>query len=580
MNIAAERSGPAAYHLIMQVWGDLYTRLLTDVCLPALLSPGNIPALAVDRPTVFRIFTTEPDMARFRESPAYAELTRHVTVEFNSLDAAPDGDKYAAMTDIHRHIVRDAADRNLALIWLVPDSIWADGSLRTVVRAVAAGKRAVMQSAVKVNRSTALPYFEERLAGRSAVAIESRELVQVALDHMHRYYRAWFWDAPKFSRNAANVYWRVDDKGFVLRGFHLHPLMLHPERAVADFVSTFDDDLPLLACPSFEHIYVAADSDEAFHVDLADEDWCPEVLTVPRRSAYNIAMWAAGATNLHHRRLLEARIRVHAGAMDEPAWQAVEQQSDAVVRRVRRWLAVWAACARPLEWVFGLSRTALLDTAAAEGLSPRMHPEPPAWYSALVSRARALHLTRTANALTGVHRFAVRHTLFAVFGKNVVWKGLNLERRYILRLRQRLRIFWWRTVWPALWKRYKRVALFAKRRRRDVRVLRDRTGTRLRRSWHRGGRALRNLPTSWHRWRGVFYRWRRDQWRNRSRSIRRVTKPIDNRLNESGRRLSRWTREWRKGTDKRLRRWRSGKPLKRIVSGGRALVRRARTWNQ
>ncbi len=573
-----EKSGPAAYHLIMQVWGELYTRLLTDVCLPALLAPGNIPALAADRPTVFRIFTTEPDMARFRASPAYAELLRYATVEFNSLDAAPDGDKYAAMTDIHRHIVRDAADRNLALIWLVPDSIWADGSLQTVVRAVAAGKRAVMQSAVKVNRSMALPYFEERLAGQPAVAVGAREIVQVALDHMHRHYRAWFWDAPKFSRNPANVYWRVDDTGFVLRGFHLHPLMLHPERAVTDFISTFDDDLPLLACPSFEHIYVAADSDEAFHVDLADEDWSPEELAVPRRSAYNIAMWAAGATNLHHRRLLQSRIRVHAGAMDEPAWQAVELQSDAVVRRVRRWLALWAACARPLEWVFGLSRTELLDTAAAEGLSPRMHPQPPAWYSALVSGARALHLTRTEKALTGVHWFAVRHTLFAVFGKNVVRKGLHLERRLILVFRRRVRTYWWRTLWPAIWKQYKRGALFAKRRRRDIRVLAARAVKRLRRIRLFGRRPLRHVARVRGDWQDALdHKWRtllRDRRQDFKRRARRVSSGLD-----GGRRgLNRRAREWRRLFDRLLHR--GGKLPKRIIAGGRAVLRRARTWHQ
>ena len=553
----------------MQVWGELYTRLLTDVCLPALLSSGNIPALAADRPTVFRIFTTEPDMARFRASPAYAELVRYVTVEFNSLDVAPDGDKYAAMTEIHRHIVRDAADRNLALVWLVPDSIWADGSLETVVRAVGAGKRAVMQSAVKVNRSTALPYFVERLAGRPAVAIGSRELVKVALDHMHRYYRAWFWDAPKFSRNAANVYWRVDDRGMVIRGFHLHPLMLHPERPVADFVSTFDDDLPLLACPTFDQVYVAADSDEAFHVDLADEDWCPEVLTVRRRSAYNIAMWAAGATNLHHRRLLESRIRVHTEVIDEATWQGVERQSDAVVRRVGWWLAFWAACARPLEWVFGLSRQELLDTAAARGLSPAMHPEPPGWYAALVAGARAWHFTRTAKALTSVHRFSVRHTLFVVFGKNVVWKGLHLERHYILRLRQRLRTFWWRTVWPAMWKRYKRTRLFHHRLRRRAAHLVDKSAKGARRSVRRGTRAVRGVPTALRpRLRGV-QRWMRDRRKDLAREMagwrarwERSALEMRKRADKASRRLAKRGLRWRSRLRKRL-----GAARRRLLRG-------------
>ena len=35
----------AGLHFIVPVWGVDYTRCFTELCLPTLLAPGNIPAL-------------------------------------------------------------------------------------------------------------------------------------------------------------------------------------------------------------------------------------------------------------------------------------------------------------------------------------------------------------------------------------------------------------------------------------------------------------------------------------------------------------------------------------------------------
>jgi hypothetical protein len=346
---------------------------------------------------------------------------------------------------------------NVALIWLVPDSVWADGSMRTVVRAVANGKRAVIHAAIKVNQSTVLPLLEQRIGGRVAVAMAGRELAGIGLAHMHAYYRAWVWGDQPFSRNPANVYWRVGDHGLVVRGFHLHPLMLHLVRPVERFVSTFDDDLALLGCPDYESLYIARDSDEAFHIDLADDDWAVGVTAKSSvRSSHSIAQWAVNCANLHHRRFFRERIRIHAGDVVSRDWFTTERRSDLVVLGVRCWLALWSGASWPLERILGISRRQLMANAAASGLTPRSVSPMPAWYAALTAMTRELSWGRAEFYLEKLHHFAFRRALVTVFGRGVAQRGIEFNRQLLLRPMRRIRrvvskvveVIWWRHLYP------------------------------------------------------------------------------------------------------------------------------------
>ena len=44
--VIANRSPPTAIKVLMPVWGLRYVRQFLEFCLPTLLAPGNIPALA------------------------------------------------------------------------------------------------------------------------------------------------------------------------------------------------------------------------------------------------------------------------------------------------------------------------------------------------------------------------------------------------------------------------------------------------------------------------------------------------------------------------------------------------------
>ena len=418
---------PSLFHLILLVWGDEYTKLFTDIGLPALLSDGNIPALARSFPTVFKIYTRPQDVPSIMASAAYRRLAPLVETQFLDFDPTRSGDKYAAMTACHRLALQEAAEKHAAVVFLAPDTIWADGSLATVARAAMAGKRAVMQGGLRVMRDTALPALSRfYVEGATGVAsVPPRALVRVALDHMSADFAAWFWDSPDFSRNPANVYWRVADEGLIARCFHLHPLMLFPERKVADFISTLDDDLALLAIPRYESIHVVEDSDEIFHIDLFDGDARAGLnVLASGPTPHYLAEWALQCANLHHRRFVHHRLRWHTGPVTA-AWKNVEAASDRVVGHVTLRLRLREIALRAGGAACGIRWPALLASAAATRIGWNLLPPPPAWYRAVAATFTVCGWVRPVAAMETGRRALFAATTEWVFGAGVAARALN-----------------------------------------------------------------------------------------------------------------------------------------------------------
>ena len=58
------RTPPKQVRLLLPVWGYQHVHRFLDSCLPTLLAPGNIPALAGALPCEFVLLTTREDASR------------------------------------------------------------------------------------------------------------------------------------------------------------------------------------------------------------------------------------------------------------------------------------------------------------------------------------------------------------------------------------------------------------------------------------------------------------------------------------------------------------------------------------
>ena len=98
------------------------------------------------------------------------------------------------MTACHRRALTDARESSSALLFLCADHFISEGTFAAVVRRHSAASRAVVCSGIRVNREG----FIAALNARGGVrAVPSRELVSVALDHLHPFTRAYMIDGER-----------------------------------------------------------------------------------------------------------------------------------------------------------------------------------------------------------------------------------------------------------------------------------------------------------------------------------------------------------------------------------------------
>ncbi|HQO36698.1 MAG TPA: hypothetical protein PLG59_18690, partial [bacterium] len=188
-------------------------------------------------------------------------------------------------------------------------------------------------------RETFVPAFLGRRSQveGSAITLSSREAVQWTLDHLHPWDRSLFWDPDNLGRPASFMFWRVGQEGFIMRCFHLHPILVHPYTDYPDFPNTIDgSDFVKRVCPRRREVHVVEDSDEVMYFSIAPAEQSAELINRPRVDWRGVVtMVKACGLGSHNLYYLQRTIRFHVGEISDE-WLAVERLSDVLVDQVRR----------------------------------------------------------------------------------------------------------------------------------------------------------------------------------------------------------------------------------------------------
>lgn len=320
------------FHIITVVWGDAYVDLFLDFALPNQLTPGNLLFFAGRWEQVtYKILTTSADAQRIKAAPIFVRLSAAVPIEFMLIDDADRSNTHGGLTECHRRAIKAADAQEAALIFLSPDSIWSDGTFRRLVEIAESGKRAVFTAGIRVTKESFIPAYQAATARAApdSAPLAPRQLVALALPHLHPFTRTLFWDDPEIFYFPSNLYWRVGDEGFLARCFHIHPLLVHPVRRGLLPVSTIDDDYLMLACPDPEDFYVVEDSDDLVGFEISRADHFG-TMHLKKRSVTDVAFWARYHATPHHLSLAQKKLRFHQCDCSE-AWRAVAEASDRVL---------------------------------------------------------------------------------------------------------------------------------------------------------------------------------------------------------------------------------------------------------
>ena len=325
--------------LLMPVWGYQFVSRFLEFCLPTLLAPNNIPALAQALPCRFILLSSAADEAMIRAHPAWQKLERHCAVEFRAIDdIITHGNHTATITLAFERALRRAGEalRDTGFIFLMSDYLVADGSLKTVLRTIQQGAGAVLAGNFQITAEEAVPLLRQRIELAShEIVLQPRDLVAWSLSHLHPATVANIVNFGLTHNDHTNrLFWRVDANTLIGRFYLMHPIAIHPE--VTDFAVSASWDYSFVPelCPS-GNVVALTDSDDYLVVELQRRDYEWENLRPGPMRAAALARSLAEWTTDDHRRNVAKTLVFH--ATEPPAnLPEVIAESDVFIDAVRQ----------------------------------------------------------------------------------------------------------------------------------------------------------------------------------------------------------------------------------------------------
>ena len=323
-----------SYYLLTPVWGESYIQLYLDVVIPAQLAAGNLSAFSDNLSNRYVIFTRAADAERIRASAAYAQLNNLVRVSLQLIQEEIEV-PHNVMSNCFRRGINDAeAADAAAVIFLTPDLVFANGSFAALKRRCEQGADVVYIPCVRTLKHAVSSALKPH---HGKITVPPRELMRIALDNLHPVADSSWWEEGDGDLVPANIYWRVGNEGLLGHCFHLHPLLVAPQRKKPIFFGTVDDDFVPAACPNDAHDYIVTDSDELLAIELSDER--RHFRTGFRKGSIDdVVTWAEQFTDSRHRSLFRGSLRLHVGMQNASLWAEAERKAAGVAGAIENGL--------------------------------------------------------------------------------------------------------------------------------------------------------------------------------------------------------------------------------------------------
>lgn len=345
------------FHFITAVWGNEYTDLFLNFCLPNQMTSGNLLAFRDDSLSCYKVFTSTQDALRIERNPLFKELQSLMKTKIILMDDLVSAERddssechrrsLDSMTLCHQKAISEANSEGAALVFLMPDMVISNGMLEGIRRRANNGTRAVAISNLRLNKETFIPAFRKRhLNDSGRMPVSSRDLVRLAMKHLHSLTRHQFLGSNYFPQNYSHLYWKVGESGLLMRSPHYHPLFVWPRnKEIPDY--PLDGGYHVLSVPDNRERELVTDSDEMISFELSSAG---KISDTVKKGRFNHLVYAARAinkfTDTPNRKALLSKVKIHATEFSSE-WRSTEKESDKVVRSI---LSAYALCKRYSKW--------------------------------------------------------------------------------------------------------------------------------------------------------------------------------------------------------------------------------------
>ena len=320
------------FHFSTVVWGAWHTSVFLDVNLPSLLASNNLPAFAALHKVSYRILTSAESSRQIEASSAFRRARQIVDFELFECDIDPSVSPIELHHRLWRRSMEEAKAAKAMILFVPPDVVWADGSLKHVAKLAAAGKRAIFMTYMRVVAEECVPEVRKRHLASDEVVVEAtpRQLVELAMQYIHPLTLTYLRNSPNFPVHPEFVLWSIAGEGMLMR-------VLVREMFAFDPAMFQLNQNALLANVVDQHlVHYITDSDDLFALSLApltkDIDWYSNLGDL---DIIKLGYWWLTYDSPANDLVADLSFYVHTKDRTSQEWRRAELQSNAFIRRLR-----------------------------------------------------------------------------------------------------------------------------------------------------------------------------------------------------------------------------------------------------
>jgi tetratricopeptide (TPR) repeat protein len=216
--------------LVTVVWGQEYVDTFIRAALRSLLGKGNAPDLASAYEVVYTIYTTHRDAEALEQAPAFARLREAVDVRLSLFDPSEiDTTNYGEHGTFWWRGMDLARRNGEVLFFIIPDLLYANGTLLRWAERFVEGKRAIFTIGPQVVLETVVPELEKRFPAHvGPFDIDRDQLLDLLNRHLHPLHAAMRHDERRRPTHPEYDLRLVPGRGMVVREIVSHPFCVHP----------------------------------------------------------------------------------------------------------------------------------------------------------------------------------------------------------------------------------------------------------------------------------------------------------------------------------------------------------------
>jgi tetratricopeptide (TPR) repeat protein len=213
------------FRLLTAVWGAEFCDHFVRIAARSLLAAGNFPDLSRRHPTAYTILTMEEDVTRIQCNPVFAALAASGQVEFQTIaNDEIDPSNPSSHWTIWGKGVETAKENGEFVIYIMPDILYASGTLLDWAKAFDQGYRAIFTPIPEVVLETTLQELEWSFPAERQLPLDLgvTEVTNLCLKHLHPYHLCML-------RNSRHWVVHPESLGYATRGAYVQRVMgSHP----------------------------------------------------------------------------------------------------------------------------------------------------------------------------------------------------------------------------------------------------------------------------------------------------------------------------------------------------------------